>query len=275
MITAARVTGGYAAKLPALMDRKFSFKPGANIVFGPNGCGKSTLLGILAAYSAVPANGIESEMGWSRAPSGMSIGLRDSVKYPKALSGLTPGDSEAVVRWDGSPTMYQHTALADQRRAYIGETDGILDTSEELSVLMGHPSSGEQRLYRFKKLMAKLKSPPDLTQPADAKHGLSNMEKPFVQYISKLSRKGPSTILLDEPERSLSPELHEQFWGELVPMFSKKYQMIIATHSNHSFLLLGKANFIDMIEGKLLHAQVGILMLADIIRASIKAKEKT
>jgi len=59
MITKAKATSGFSIKLDALKGRAYTFKPGLNILFGPNGCGKTTLLKILGAYSG-------TEAGWSR-----------------------------------------------------------------------------------------------------------------------------------------------------------------------------------------------------------------
>src|SRR4051812_30455560 len=99
MFTKCQVKSGYAQALPDVGDKAFEFKPGLNILFGPNGCGKSSLLNILGAYSGINYD----TGGWTsyQEPIRLSPRIGDySYSLPDYYHLLSPGKCKADVIWD-------------------------------------------------------------------------------------------------------------------------------------------------------------------------------
>ena len=53
----------------------------------------------------------------------------------------------------------------------------------------------------------------------------------FVAYVSTLPRRGPKTVLLDEPDKSLSIPNQQALWTQSLPGLARHCQVIVATHS--------------------------------------------
>ena len=254
MIKEVKVTSGFAANLPCLKD-KIEFKPGLNVLFGPNGCGKSTTLKIMGAYCGIKGG------GWSRFPDPLDLkrGVGESIKktkLPDAFKGLSPAGCEAKVIWDGTPSFLNHSGNDNPMATVFFESadespDGMTDMHEQIGLMMGKPSEGQLRIHKLRKVLEIALKPPDLTKIPDRmvndtwKEGWTI----FAKYVSKLDRTGPATLLLDEPDKSLSIENQIMFWKDIIPKMSTKLQLIVASHS--PFCINVKANFIDMQNGYL------------------------
>lgn len=281
MIESIQVTEGYAAELPALQDKTFTFQPGLTLLFGPNGCGKSSLLNIMAGYAAC-GNG-----GWSSLRLQHDL-LPFDLEEEDFPDCIRVNNCRAVVKWDGSPVFFQSAAKSDAPITYFGQTD-ILSEHEEIMEVMSKPSDGQKRLDRINRLAKLLPNPPDLT---DTKNLHNETMKKFAKYVSSLPRKGPMTLLLDEPDRSLSVENQAIIWAGL-SNWAKKFQVIVATHSLMPLLHLPEGStIIDMADGYLAHSRkvlylyregkpfAEIVRVAQIIReaeakiAKAEAKEK-
>ena len=80
----------------------------------------------------------------------------------------------------------------------------------------------------------------------------SKREFQYWQYINNLYTtnfgKGQNTILLDEPERSLSHKKQKELFLKILPEELAGYQVIIATHSLYS-IFTPNANVIELEDG--------------------------
>lgn len=261
MIRAARIlqknkegTPNWAYELAALKNRKFKFKPGLNVLFGPNGCGKTTLLKVLGAYCGCPSR---MGGGWSCWP--RPLDLRegydhdaDKVVFPQRFRTLAPCNTEAAVDWDGVAT-YMH--LADGCDAPIQNFETkhpLMDSTEHLRVTYGGPSSGQQRFAMITKLVKAVENPPDLTvvdkDNVRNNEAWTGAEERFRSYVETLPRDGLVTILMDEPGRSLDIPIQVLFWKNVLPKIAKTHQVIVATHSAPA-LWADDVNMIDMVPG--------------------------
>jgi len=232
VITKAKVTKGFATKLPSF-DKEFKFQKGLNILFGPNACGKTTLLNILGAYCS-------TKSGWSRyiEPSFNDRGDK-FVEYPKRCATIAPGRDEnkceAKVEWDGTATFFTSAETSDAVSHVLeGTPDGLLDLGQIVGEIVNKPSLGQKRIYRLNMLLTHSKEVPDLTAIPPEYNGYNDLWQKamnkFIEYVKTLPRTGPSTILLDEPDRSLSIPMQVALWRDIMPKLAEKFQVIVATH---------------------------------------------
>lgn len=237
MIGSFTVLNGYASKLERLKS-PIEFQPGLNILFGENGCGKSTVLKICAAYCSIEGG------GWSRHHRPFIRG-----KYPEVYKEHSPGKCEALVQWDGTPTLFADSTITDQTNfSYffdekMDSPDGMSDMTDQLSIMKGHLSSGMMRILKFKKYVDSLKNPPNILKISKEWKSYNDVwtdgAKKQIEYFESLPRHGPVTFMMDEPDRSLSIENQLFFWENFIPRFADKYQMIVATHCPFALLHAG------------------------------------
>jgi ABC-type sulfate/molybdate transport systems ATPase subunit len=125
-------------------------------------------------------------------------------------------------------------------------SDGISTEAEQMDVMATRPSSGQYRIHKINKIMQMLQNPPKLDVVPEyiispAQRVIAQYE---VDYINRLPKTGPHTILLDEPEKALSLEKQLELFQTLAKL-SEHFQVIMVSHS--PFILFQKgANFIDM-----------------------------
>lgn len=238
MIGKMKVHTGFPLKLE-LFKKEIEFKPGLNILFGPNGCGKTTALSIAGAYSGV------KEKGWSQPPAPFDI---NNVPFPKCFAKMCVGEVEADVEWDGSPS-YFATSTGEVVVPHAFDDDNMM---EQLQVMFAKPSSGQLRLHNLGKMMQTLMKGkiPDLTV-ADVK-GVNDVwaaaRKGFAEYAKSLPRTGQLTLLLDEPDRSLSLPVQFDLWTKAAPQWATRVQVIVAAHSPFC-LVAPNAHIIDCVSG--------------------------
>lgn len=108
---------------------------------------------------------------------------------------------------DDRPVFYQD-CYKDSEESFIDE--GYLDSNAHLR------SSGEKRIGLVNELV-------------------DYIENRFLSY--KLQRDDRPTLLLDEVDNHIGFAGQAILWGEIFPKLSKKYQLIISTHSIFPILL--------------------------------------
>ena len=261
MIRKIRFTDGYAIGLPNIGEREFHFKQGLNILFGPNGCGKSTILKTLKAYSAIPKG------GWSTILNPMELGTCFEDDFPSAFARLAPGQCKAHVTWDGTPTFYNEGNIQISDTWFFTNQgvmdDGLTTEAEQMEMLAMSPSSGEFRMSRINKMLEMMQRPPNLdTMPEAFSGDVAIDAQAQINYIQSLSRRGPCSILLDEPERALSITKQGGLF-EVLEDFGDEYQLIVATHSTEALGMGDNVNLIDMQENYADECRTAITHLAN------------
>jgi predicted ATPase len=243
MIHSAVITSGYAAELPDLANKTFTFTKGLNVLFGPNGCGKSTLLGILGAYSGTRA-------GWSKFMSPMILSGKKEL-YPEIFKHDSPGGCQAKVVWDGSPSFLTSPEVRKSPGGVEESQDGVFSTKDVMREMFSRPSSGEMGIFHLKKMFEVLSRPPDLTMlPKDymkANDLWKGAMDSFKAYVMALPKNGPPTILLDEMDRSLTIPNQVKLWSSVLPEAARRFQVIIATHCPYA--LVYADNVVELQEG--------------------------
>jgi predicted ATPase len=197
MIHYLQFQSGYPTKLEGIGKRKIAFSPRLNILFGPNGSGKSTMLRALAQLAHCGAG------GWS--------------SLPRETMGAHSISTDQETRifdhykvkwsWDGLPVFYQD-CYNDSDTSFLNT--GFLEANSFLR------SSGEKRIGLINEVV-------------------NVFENTFPTF--KLSVNERPTLLLDEVDNHIGLAAQSFFWRELVAQLSKKYQLIIATHSIFPVLL--------------------------------------
>ncbi|KWT95574.1 MULTISPECIES: AAA family ATPase [unclassified Variovorax] len=249
---------GYAAQLPFFAGRKkLDFKPGLNILFGPNGCGKSTVLRILSDTMCATQGGVSAITEES---------LRSTIEAPfqkAAVDGIG-----LKVTHDGQPAVF-----VDSRKQ-IGVSGGSFDEDFLREGIMSKLSEREashgqvsvQRINRALAILAgKAKMPTDIVRKVGAGN-LNSVWKPKLELIegrmAASIEPGQPSILLDEPESNFSIEWQSQLWHAFAQERSTaSFQIIVATHSVFALGISG-ANYVEFTPGALAKAKDALLAKA-------------
>ena len=215
MINHIKFLDGFAPTLQCIQHKTFEFKPGINILFGPNGCGKSTILKTLKAYC-----GIEKG-GWSSLSNPETIGTGHvPYGFPHLYSTYSPGKCKANVAWEGTPSFFNDGDIKVSETFFfqnVGQCgdDGITSEAEQMEILAKKPSSGQYRIGRLNKVLNITKAPPERKEP---KRVMDRQRMELERnYLKTLPNTGLVTVMLDEPERSLCLPLQKQILCNLIP----------------------------------------------------------
>lgn len=233
-----------------LKDLKMSsmkFTDGVNIVLGPNGCGKSVLL--------------------------KTIQHHYPLTYPKPL------EYKSVL---GSPTWkhYLAEAICEIDIEYTGgavyyfdygniqNTKGKVDAAmsgggglgESLLEMFNKPSSGQKTLKAINGL---LNLPHNVTMPkVEGNPSWVAAQQNFIDLYTKFPDGGKPTLLLDEIETSLSPDLQLKFLDSVLRTLAQTFQVICVTH-NPLAILFKKYNIINLYPDKLETYKIHLQGLVD------------
>jgi len=260
MIKNIQFIEGFPLQLPHIGNRKFEFTDGINLLIGGNGTGKSVILKTLKGYCGIKTG------GWTQPsiPNEIGIGrLGGHGDYPHAYATYTPANCKALVFWNGLPSFFNDGDVQSNALFTIfnmkQHSDGITNVNDIEKQLKECPSAGQYRAQKLNKVLNMLKDgPPEYTIHSHGELVKVDMfwakrEFEFWRYLSKLyndtyKEVGKTTVMFDEPERSLSHAKQKEFFLNVVPNQLKGYQVIMATHSLYAAFCPG-ANIIEMEDG--------------------------
>ncbi len=268
-------TAEWTKKLPFWKEgsRTIEFKPGLNILYGPNGCGKTTTLQAIMRYTMCSQNGQNFFPPSVSRDGRLPHELNDNNAYYQRLSEEHRHNAKGISTsgpWSGNRifagNIQQITAAvscidevferiggiglwAAQRTASEGEStlNSLLAILETLLPKGEEGEEGEEKL-----LGRKVKLPPTLqpipeeefscvndTWQACMRHFNSHVPEPNDGHERKV------TLILDEPDRSLSICNQRILVSALEQLPRTGLQVIVALHT--PFALVAKdAHFVYM-----------------------------
>lgn len=272
MIKTLEILDGYPLDITsiygkeAVFPRKIEFKPGLNVIFGPNGCGKTSIM------KAIGAAGL-TKGGWSNLNFDTNVfpvgGLFDFAKHSakdfkiadviRKIAGFG-----VTAKLDG-PVYYHSDFDTSSYLGYhtrgTGLGGGTLSPEAATIMRMDNSikSSGEKQMYKDGSVLSAL-AEGSIKFDQDSVEGEASLaRKQFADchneilamsclydYAKKTILKGGTpTILLDEPENHLSLEYTVGLFENLLPaIVNRGYQVIVATHFILTPFVAKGANFI-------------------------------
>lgn len=241
---------GYAADVPFFQKRKtLAFKPGLNILFGPNGCGKSTVLNILGQTMCATQGGLSSV---TEDVVYRTVDMLGALPHPKTRARRAMSDKIGLsVAHDGQPVLF-----CDPRQT-VGLSGGAFDDDffkEGVVEATGHngASHGQRSLARANAVLGvlagKLQFPTEVNRRITKKSVNSVWGTALDVVDARMQpsiERGQQTILLDEPEANLSLLMQAELWRLLAhPDVAENFQVIVASHSPFA-LGISHAHYIE------------------------------
>lgn len=213
----------------ALKDLQLTLTPGLTILLGENGSGKSTLL-LAVARQLHCAQG------------GRSVVTQTSVlevfRDHTYLNGLQ-------LTHDGQSVRY-----VDPSRK-LGMAGAAFDEDFFMEGVVSAALKGSAGQLVIKRVLDAVAAKPVSVEWAMQRDHVNDLwQKRLDDVAQELTAKipvGPPTILLDEPDRSLSLPNQKQLWAAL-PRLAKKVQVIVATHSSFALDVAG-ATYVELTPG--------------------------
>lgn len=236
-----------------LIGKKFSFdNKKINILFGPNGCGKSTILNTIAGKALI-SDGYSRFFEPLDFPGGFNGGERYVVE--NLISKLSM--NTANVEWSGNPIYCNNFSdtLKNGGMMFGGLQGSILgNISEEIFYRMNidnKSSDGQKTVFIFNrifKIASGKKSLKDIISPYSEKFLNANetwkkcgqVQLEHFKQFEDFEKECPSTIVLDEVDKSLDIITVSTLYREFFPMIVEKTGCQIITVSHNPLILSDK-----------------------------------
>jgi energy-coupling factor transporter ATP-binding protein EcfA2 len=219
-------------KVEALAQpRMFEFKPGLNILWGRNGSGKTTVLRLLSMLCHCMQGSVP----------------RVTQRSLMELCGHGGGDVREAIRLKHDGQGVRHFDPGHT----VGIDSGAFDDdffSAGVSNTMFKGSAGQTTSFRFEDTIVGVMRGRVPKVEWVAPRG-QNAAKVAEHFLKANAKKGPPTVLLDEPERSLDINCQVGCWRS-IRAYAGTTQFIVASHSLFA-LNIPEANYIDMSPGYL------------------------
>lgn len=222
--------------------REFEFKPGINILWGRNGSGKTTLTKLIARlfhceqgnHPMVTQESLDTLAG---SGFGAKLPLDKSLYIEHDGQGVRhfdPGHEVGIIG-GGAAFDWDFGMEGIQNRLFRG-------------------SAGQTGMYRFDRIIneviageiPEVEWKMDRARVADVWQERIDAAKAI---LKKNGKKGPPTILLDEPERSYDLNAQAGTW-KLLRAYADEVQFIVASHSLFA-LKIPDAHYIELSPGYL------------------------
>jgi len=228
--------------------KSIKFKPGLNILWGPNGCGKTTILLAMARMFHAWQGGHSVVTEHSMHEMFRLFGRRRKGKEPSFEDGYKGGITPIH---DGQSVFFIDPAKGAGHGHSSIDGDFI---EEQLMDLTNKGSSGQKTVQRLGPIahLAEGNPPPPVGWRVSKDYvndvwvrRLELVEETFKGTIPK----GQPTVLLDEPDRSLDIPTQHGLW-RVLKRVSSDVQVIVATHSMLALEIPG-AHYLDLRRGYL------------------------
>lgn len=220
--------------------RTFEFKPGLNILWGKNGSGKTTVIKAMARLLHCEQSGDPVVTKHSVGELGARFQFGDTPVTSLKAAMTLDHDGQGCRYFDPSNTV----------GLQFGGTSfdyDFMDMGMRNTMFKG--SAGQTTSMRFDKLIGQVlkRQHPELEWKI-SRDSVNSVwgEKIDVatHFLQGSGDKGPPTIFLDEPTRSLDIPYQMRLW-KFIRCYQSLVQFIIASHSLFA-LMLPEANYIDM-----------------------------
>lgn len=261
MVNWVEIYGGYPLDIVSIADdktkvfpKRVEFKPGMNILFGPNGCGKSTIVKTIGA-NAMTVRGWSNMNYGPMKVAGFSGDKMDIRKHIEKTLGFP-----SAMDFDG-PVYYHNDYDLERYACYTlygtGVGTGVACAEAYLAERMDNRmrSSGEAEMaIQGNTLVNILDGRWKFNRDAVIKAGEEKREdwgqllEAQREYADRTwLRGGAPTLLMDEPELHLSFETMDGLFTRFIPKFLEQgYQVIIATHYPFAPFQFPDANIIGI-----------------------------
>ena len=235
-----------------LIGKKFQFDDKKiNIIFGSNGCGKSTILKAIAGKAL-----IDDEYSKFFQPLDFP-GWFDDGRFAvdKKISELSM--NTAKVEWTGNPVYCNNFSNTLRNGGMmIGSIQGSIlgDLSDEIFYRMNmekRASDGQKAAFVFNrivKIASGRKSLKEVLKPYEKKFLEGNVtwercgrnQLEYFQQFEDFDKECPTTIVLDEVDKSLDIITVSMLYREILPMIVEKTGCQIITVSHNPLILSDK-----------------------------------